>query len=262
MSLGQKIKNFVFAKKFLVNFIILIFVYVLVVFLAKWYLGSYTDHGRKIEVPELVGKNEKQIGGILSQLGLEYEVSESVYDPTKADGTVLSQDPLPSSKSGVSVKEGRIVRVKISKKSQLVEVPNCVDKSQRFAENILKSRGLKFRVEYKPSLESSGAVIQQLYNGKAIGDKEKVNIGSTIVIVVGVSSGGASIPTPNLQDLTICDVKSRLSVIPNLSLVVICDGCVTSADSCAARVFSQSPEYIEGGVISGGATMTVHATKQ
>lgn len=143
----------------------------------------------------------------------------------------------------------------------MIEVPNCVDKSQRFAENILKSRGLKFKIEYRPSVEAAGAVIQQLYNGKTINEKEKVSIGSTITLIVGKGALGEEIPTPNLMDLTICDVKSRLSVVPNISLVVICDGCVTSADSCSARVFSQSPEYIEGGVISGGATITVHATK-
>lgn len=262
MSLGAKLKNFFFSKRFLRNIVVLILFYVLVVFGTKWYLSSYTDHGKKIAVPNLIGKNEKQIGQVVNDLGLEYEISESVYDPSKPDGTVISQDPEASIQSDVFVKEGRIIRVKISKKTQLVEVPQCVDKSQRFAENILKNRGLKFKVEYKPSVESAGAVIQQLYNGKEISEKEKVAIGSTITLVVGRSSAGEIIPTPNLMDLTICDVKSRLSVVPNINLVVICDGCATSTDTCSAQVFSQSPEYIEGGVISSGSTITVHAIKQ
>lgn len=262
MGLGTKLKDFFFSKKFLINIGILILVYIVVIFITKLYLSSYTEHGQKIEVPNLVGKNEKQLLQIVSNLGLEYEVSESVYDPSKADGTVLFQDPLPSKSSNVFVKEGRIIRVKVSKKSQLVEVPNCVDKSQRFAENILKSRGLKFKVEYRPSVESAGAVLQQLHKGKSIGEKEKVTIGSTITLIVGKGAIGETIPIPNLMDLTICDVKSRLSVVPNINLVVICDGCATSADSCAAKVFSQSPEFIEGGTISGGSTMTVHAVKQ
>lgn len=212
-------------------------------------------------VPDLIGKNEKQVANIIQNLGLSYEIAESVYDPTKPDRTVIFQDPSPTSSSKVSVKEGRIIRLKVSKKTQLVEVPKCIDKSQQFAKNILKSRGLKYKVDYKPSIESAGAVIQQLYNGKPIAEKQKVQIGSTITLVVGKNSGGGEIPTPNLVDLTICDVKSRLSV-SNINLVVICDDCLTAADSCAARVFSQSPEYIEGAIISGGATMTVHATKQ
>lgn len=262
MSLGTKLKNFFFSKKFLINAILLVLMYVLVVFALKWYLNRYTDHGQKIAVPNLIDKNEKQIGQIVNNLGLGYEVSESVYDPSKPDGTIIYQDPSPSGQSDVYVKEGRIIRVKTSKKTQLVEVPNCIDKSQRFAENILKNRGLKFKIEYKPSVESAGAVIQQLYNGKTINGKEKVAIGSTITLIVGKNAFGEEIPTPNLMDLTICDVKSRLSVVPNISLVVICDGCTTNADTCSAKVFSQSPEYIEGGIISGGSTITVHATKQ
>lgn len=262
MSLGAKLKNFLFSKKFLLNLGLLILVYILIVFVTKWYLNSYTDHGQKIEVPNLVGKNEKQIGSIVEGIGLSYEISESIYDPSQPDGTILFQDPAPSNQSNIFVKEGRIVRIKISKKTQLVEVPNCVDKSHRFAENTLKSRGFKVRIEYKPSTESAGAVIQQLYNGKSIGEKEKITIGSTITLIVGKSASGEAMPIPNLMDLTICDVKSRLSAVPNISLMIVCDGCATSADTCSARVFSQSPEYIEGGLISGGATITVHVLKQ
>jgi beta-lactam-binding protein with PASTA domain len=262
MSLVTKLKNFLFSKKFLVNLGLLVLAYILIVFVTKWYLDSYTDHGQKIEVPNLVGKNEKQIGSIVKGIGLSYEIAESIYDPSKPDGTILSQDPTPSNQSDIFVKEGRIIRVKISKKTQLIEIPSCVDKSQRFAENILKSRGFKVRIEYKPSTESAGAVIQQLYKGKPIEKNDKITIGSTITLVVGKNTLGEAMPIPNLMDLTICDVKSRLSAVADIHLMVVCDGCATSADTCAARVFSQSPEYIEGGLISGGATITVHAIKQ
>lgn len=262
MSLGAKLKNFLFSKKFLLNLGLLILIYIVIVFFTKWYLNSYTDHGQKIEVPNLVGKNEKQISSIVEGIGLNFEISESVYDPSQPDGTIIFQDPAPSKQSTVFVKKGRVIRIKISKKTQLIEVPNCVDKSQRFAENILKSRGFKVRVEYKPSTESAGAVIQQSYKGKSIEDGEKITIGSTITLVVGKNTLGESIPTPNLTDLTICDVKSRLSAVPNINLMIVCDGCTTSADTCSARVFSQSPEYIEGSLITGGTTITVHAIKQ
>jgi len=262
MSLGTKIKNFVVNKKFLVNIGLILLTYIAVVFITKTFLNSTTNHGEKVLVPDLTGKNIKNIDALLSDIGLEYEVVESIYDPTKADGTIISQSPEATKTSSTFVKEGRILRIKISKKSQLVEVPNCVDKSQRFAENILKSRGFKFKIEYKASTESAGAVMQQLYNGKAIDEKEKIAIGSTITLIVGRGGQGEEFPTPNLLDLTICDVKSRLSVVPNVNLVVICNGCVTAADSCAAIVTSQSPEFLEGSIMSAGTTLTVHATKQ
>lgn len=256
-----KIKNFVFTKRFLKNFLLLIGVYILIVFVLNLYLNFYTNHGEKVEVPNLVGKNEKQIASLLESLDLNYEVSESVYDPSKPEGTIIEQDPAPTSQTTVSVKEDRTIRIKISKKTQLVEVPNCVNKSERFAENSLKSRGFKCRIEYTPSVESAGAVIQQKYNGKDIQEKQKIAIGSTITIVVGKNSLNEAIPIPDLMNLTICDVKSRLSSATGIQLVVICNNCVTSADSCSAIVNSQSPEYIEGGIIAPGTTITVHATK-
>ncbi|MEZ4891091.1 MAG: PASTA domain-containing protein [Crocinitomicaceae bacterium] len=50
--------------------------------------------------------------GLMEELGLEYEVSESVYDPSKPEGTILFQDPLPTSKSKLAVKSGRTIRIK------------------------------------------------------------------------------------------------------------------------------------------------------
>ena len=60
MSLGAKFKNFFFTKKFLVNLGLLILTYVVIVFVLNIYLDSYTDHGEKIAVPNLIGKNQKQ----------------------------------------------------------------------------------------------------------------------------------------------------------------------------------------------------------
>lgn len=261
MGLSKKLKNFVFSKKFLINFGVLILTYIFVFFIVSLYLSGYTDHGEKVEVPNLVNKNQSQMNSILNQLGLTYEVSETIYEPSKPNGTVISQDPMPSAWSKVFVKEGRIIRIKVSKKTQLVEMPNCVDKSQRFAESILKSRGINYRINYTPSVESAGAVIQQLYKGKSIDEKEKIPIGATVTLTVGKGSLGETILLPDLIGLTICDVKSRFTTELNVSIVMICDGCVTSADSCSAKVFSQSPEYTEGTTLSSGSTITIHANK-
>ncbi|MCO5258989.1 MAG: PASTA domain-containing protein [Crocinitomicaceae bacterium] len=261
MGLPQKLKNFIFTKKFIVNVGLIIIAYICVFFIVNIYLSSYTNHGEKIEVPNLVGNNEKEVKAILDKIGLNYEVSETVYDPSKPEGSVLSQDPLPSANSKIFIKEGRVIKIKISKKSQLIEMPNCIDKSQRFAESVLKNSGLKYIISYTPSVESAGAVVEQLYKGKSVHAKDKIPIGSTITLIVGKKSSDETQMIPDLMGLTICDVKNRLSTDINVSLVVICDGCVTSADTCSAKVYSQSPEYIEGATFSSGSTITVHANK-
>ncbi len=261
MGLSQKIKNFVFTKQFLKNIGAIVLIFIIIGFVLNLYLSFFTNHGEKVVVPNLIDKNVGQIAQLMEELGLEYEVSESVYDPSKPEGTILFQDPLPTSKSKLAVKSGRTIRIKVSLKSQMVEVPNCVDKSQRFAESILKNRGFKYVVEYVPSTESAGAVIKQLYKGKVIDNKTKVSMGATITLVVGKRSADEQFMLPNLVGLTICDAKNRLTPDMNVNLIVNCVGCATSADSCSAVVSSQSPEFIEGANISGGATITIHATK-
>lgn len=261
MSLGKKLKNFFWSKRFLKHFAILIVVYVVIVGGTVMYLKMYTNHGEKIAVPDLIGKNVKNIGTSIEDLGLQYEVLDSIYEPTKVEGTILSQDPMPTDSTSVFVKEGRTIRLRVSKRTQLVEVPRCVDKSQRFAENILRNRGLKYHIEYKTTTEADGAVMQQLYKGKPIAEKEKVPIGSTIKLIVGRNLGGEAFAVPNLAGLTICEVKQRLSGMSTINLVLVCDGCVTVADSCSAVVDVQNPEYVEGAFAPAGSSITVFAKK-
>ena len=133
-----------------------------------FYLSSYTNHGQQISVPNLVGKTVAKSTTILEELDLTYEVLDSIYDPSKPEGTIIDQDPDPTSFSKVFVKEGRIIRLRVSKKSRMIEMPSLVDKSERFAESILKNRGLKYRIQYQPTNEANGAVLKQMYQCKQI----------------------------------------------------------------------------------------------
>lgn len=261
MSTFTKVKEFVWSKRFLKHFAILVGVYCVIVFGTIFYLNVYTNHGEKIEVPNLVGKNVNAIAGTLEELDLQYEILDSIYDPKKVEGTILSQDPGPTFETGVPVKGGRVIRLRVSKRTQLIEVPQCVDKSQRFAENILKNRGFKFKVEFKSTSESDGAVMEQYYNGKKVLEKTKIPIGSTIKLIVGRNIGGEPIQIPDVVGLTIFEAKSRLVAMGNFNVVPVCDGCTTYADSSAAIVETQSPEFFEGAFVPKGATFTVFAKK-
>lgn len=261
MSLGKKVKNFIWSKRFLKHFVILIVVYFVIVQGTIWYLDSFTNHGEKIKVPNLIGKNVNSVASLLEQDGLAYEVLDSIYDPKKIEGTIITQDPSPTELSTVFVKHDRVIRLRVSKKTQLVEMPKCVDKSQRFAENILINRGFRYKIDYKSTTESDGAVMEQRYNGKVIEDKKRIPIGSVIHLTVGRNVGGESIALPDLLGLTIFEAKSRLANYASLNFLMVCDGCVTREDSTSAIVNSQSPEYDEGIYISSGSTIVVYAKK-
>ncbi len=261
MDLLNKIKAYVWTRVFLKKVGLVVLFYLLVITITVFYLDAYTNHGEMIKVPNLVGKNVGYASAQLEELGLEYEVLDSIYDPSKPQGTILDQDPDPTALSNVHVKEGRIIRLRVSKKTRLIEMPSLVDKSQRFAESILKNRGLKYRLQYKPTNEADGAVLDQLYKGKVIKEGVRIPIGSTVTLIIGRNEQGAPVDIPNLVGLTIFEAKERLQSMGNFGFFPVCPDCLTYEDSVVARIQSQSPEFVEGTQVAGGSTFTVYASK-
>ncbi|MCH2230886.1 MAG: PASTA domain-containing protein [Crocinitomicaceae bacterium] len=262
MGLLQKIGNFISSRKFLINVILIGIVYVAGYFLLSMYLTQSTNHGQQVEVPNLIGENQNNLENLMALSGLSYQVLDSIYEPSKVEGTILEQDPAPSKLSGVYVKDGRTVKVRVSKRTQLVEVPNLVDKSQRFAEGILNNREFRYKLEYKPSKEAHGAVIEQLYKGRSIHEGAKLPIGSKITLIVGRDEAGEAVQIPNLFGLTILEAQERVRGIGAVEFFTVCPTCLTSADSLNARIESQSPEFSEGAMVAAGTTISVFATTE
>jgi beta-lactam-binding protein with PASTA domain len=232
----------------------------MVIGIVIFYLDSYTNHGQKIEVPNLVGKNISSIQSILEELDLEFEVVEVKYDPKKIKGTILDQDPKATLLSDVYVKEGRVIRLKISKSTDLVEMPDLISKSERFALQVLKNRGLKYEIEYKKSTESDGAVLNQKFKGKTIKSGVKLPIGSVIILVIGRNEGGEPIQIPNLYGLTLEEAKALVGENNGITFFPICPDCINATDSINARIESQVPEFIDGILSPYGSSVTVYAT--
>jgi len=255
----RKVWNFIKSKRFLINLLAIVVFYIIVIFSLKACLKSKTHFGQKIAVPNLIGKNQNNLKALMAPSNLGWIVLDSIYDPTKVEGTILAQDPLPSEESLIFVKEGRKVSVRVSKRTQLVEMPGLVDKSQRFAESILINREFRYKLEYKPSRESNGAVIEQLYKGKQIQPKSKLPIGSRIVLIIGRDETGVSLILPNLYGLTIVEARERVSNMGNMEFLAVCPSCITYSDSIIARITSQSPEFSEGTFITSGTTISAYA---
>lgn len=261
MELLKKIGNYFWSKNFAINFGLIVLIWVIGIFVLRSCLDSSTSHGEKIEVPNLIGKNQNNLKSLLAKSGLEYEVLDSIYDPSKVEGTVLAQDPEASKLTDVYVKSSHVVKVRVSKRTQLVEMPELIDKSQRFGTSVLKSRGFRYKLEYKPSMEAHGAILEQLYKNKPVKSGTRLPIGSTIKLVVGRGEAGVPQDLPNLFGLTIEEAKARVASMNNMSFQSVCEGCVTKEDSLAARVETQSPDYSEDARVASGTTISVYATK-
>ena len=103
MKFFQKLKAFVWSKHFLKHTLFIALTYFLVIWIIILYLDQYTNHGEKIEVPNIVGMNTGSAQTKLEAMDLKIEVLDSVYKPDLPAGTIVSQDPLPTNVSLVSV---------------------------------------------------------------------------------------------------------------------------------------------------------------
>ena len=200
--------------------------------------------GKKFTVPNLVGKKSSVAKMQLEDMGLSYEILDSIYDPSLPNGIVKQQMIEPTSISKVKVKENRIIGLRLSKKTELTEMPDLVFKHVDFAQGILENRGFGSRIQYKPTKEANGSVLDQKYNGKSITKGTRIPIGSEITLIVGQNEVGVLVELPNVVGMNYQDAISLLGSKGLESISTICNDCETLQDTLSAVVFGQSPEYI------------------
>ncbi len=261
MEFFKKLKLFIWSKHFLKHFGLVILFYLVVISVVIFYLDAYTNHGEKIKVPNYLGKTLNSVKADIEGLGLQYEVLDSIYKPDLPVGTILEQDPEPTDLSQLYVKDGRIIRFRVSKNKDFKQLPNLRNYQEVFAINVLEARSFNYIIQYKQTTEQDGAVIDQLYNGRSLQEGTWLPIGSTILLIVGENNAPEPVQVPNLYGLTISEAQQRLSALGNFELITICTDCLTSGDSLMARVSMQQPEYLEGVNIAVGTPIKIFVSK-
>ncbi|MFY7945016.1 MAG: PASTA domain-containing protein [Crocinitomicaceae bacterium] len=242
----QRLKDFIISKHFLKHFGLVILFYLVLVFVVSLYLDFSTNHGEKIEVPNFVGLNGETAKQKIEELGLQYQIVDSIYDPNSPEGTVVEQLVEPTSVSQVYVKSGRIIGLRLTKRSQLIEMPGLINKQIQFAESILEQRGLRFRIQYRPTSEANGSVLDQLYKGKRVKEGDRIPMGAVITLIVGQNDLGEPIPLMNFVGMSMDEARYVMDTMGVTSYTFVCPECSTREDSLAAKIFSQTPEFIEG----------------
>lgn len=260
MRFFKRLGNFMISKKFIINFLLLCFVWVAIIFGGKMYFGVYTDHGKKVDVPNLLNNNVKDISTLIGERRLKYEVLDSIYNPNLIEGTVIYQNPMATDSTGLMVKYDRVIKVRVSKRSRLVAVPIVVSKSQRFAEAVLKSKGLRTRINLVPSREDQGSVIAQKIGGKEVVAGQQVPINTLVELVVGKRSTDDLVEIPNLAGLTINEAEQRFEQSSALKLHIICSDCYSKNDSLNAKIIRQTPVPSDSSLIPEGSTIIIFAS--
>jgi len=258
-SLFEFFKSRIFIRNVLayLAFVVLLFVGLSI------FLGSYTQPGQTFDVPDFVGDkvNIQDIDLYMKDKELTYEVVETVFRRDLPEGTVFFQQPGSTNVTGMQVKKNRSIKLRVSTRTKMVEMPDLAGKSSvRFAEQKLVNRGLKVKIEYIYGSEGKNQVLEQKFNGKTIESGTIVPFGSQIVLVVSKGKGDAEMELPIMIGLTICEARERLATV-NVVASFVCIDCApgNTDEECRAIIYVQEPDHEYFSKISVGESMVFKA---
>lgn len=172
-----------------------------------YWLDRYTQHGKEVMVPEIVGLYSDEAAMILQDQGLHLVVIDSTYSKKVPLGTIVEQNPPADS----HVKNGRAIYVVVNARSvKQISLPNLQDLSYRQAEAMLHSLGIQIAdVEYEPS-EYKDLILDVKKDDKSLPEGSKIAEGSSIVLVVGYGVGSEQVQVPDMAGIKLKDARKIL----------------------------------------------------
>jgi beta-lactam-binding protein with PASTA domain len=251
------IKQFFWSKTFLFSSLGIAGIYAGILFGTMRYLDTYTNHGQEVSVPNLVGLSSVEAKIKLEKLGLSYEILDSMYRPKQPNGIVIEQMIDPTAVSKVHVKSNRVIGLRLSKNKELTEMPDLLFDEVEFAKGKLTSRGFSCNIEYEPTIEADGSVLEQKFEGLMIDAGTRIPKGSEITLVVGRSEIGVLLELPNLVGMNYLDAMNLIQTKGFQSFSTICNNCESKSDTLNAVVFGQSPEFYENKTLERSKHITI-----
>lgn len=128
---------------------------------------------------------------------IQFKQDGEVYDEAEP-GVIIEQDPA----EGVEFKKGAVLKVKVSKGMQTVEVPNVVDMNVELAKDMLTQKGLKCDVRNSSSTKRKGYVIKTEPEAGAEAHKD-----STVVLYVSMGEEAGQVSVDDWVGKSIDDAK-------------------------------------------------------
>lgn len=224
-------------KKLYINLGILVLIGMLILFATVYSLSSFTRHGETITVPDFSGYYYQELANQVEFSKFKFAIIDSIYDPEKEKGSIVSQDPMPDSK----VKEGRhIYLTVVSINPESIAMPNLVDLSLRNASSIIETYGLKIiKLSYVTDI-AKNAVVEQKYRGENIDEGTPIIKGSGIELVLGLGTENDFIKIPLLIGLT---HKQAIQELHLASLNLGAEHYEQGDDTATVRIYRQSPNF-------------------
>ena len=177
--------KYIFSKAFVKQLLLAVVGLIALSFVVLWWLKSTTNHGQKIEVPNLAKLTLTDVENVLDENDLRYEILDSAnYNPTYPKFSVIEQIP----KAGKFVKEYRKIYLTLNPSGyRKVKIPNVVGKTRRQAEPTLLAMGFEIgKVTTKPHM--SDQVLEIRHAGAKVDPETELEITSVIDLIIGDES--------------------------------------------------------------------------
>ena len=207
------------------------------------WLKLYTHHGKTIVVPDLTGLTVEEVDDVTSSRHLRFEVIDSVFSMEMPRGTVIKQNPNPTSR----VKKNRKIFLTMNAVNpEMVSMPQLIGLSFRQARLALQNAGLvQGSITYKPDFAKNN-VLQQMHGDSVINEGTEIAKGAVIDLVLGMGLSSQTTRVPNLVGLGLAEATEIISdYYLNLGAITYDESFEEAQDSSEARVWRQYPDYDE-----------------
>lgn len=207
------------------------------------WLKIYTHHGKTIVVPDLTGLTVEEVDDVTSSRHLRFEVIDSVFSMEMPRGTVIKQNPNPTSR----VKKNRKIFLTMNAVNpEMVSMPQLIGLSFRQARLALQNAGLvQGSITYKPDFAKNN-VLQQMHGDSVINEGTEIAKGAVIDLVLGMGLSSQTTRVPNLVGLGLAEATEIISdYYLNLGAITYDETFEEAQDSSEARVWRQYPDYDE-----------------
>ncbi len=199
-------------------------------------LNFLTNHGRSRNVPLVVGKTFAEAEKILYNGGFDIVIQDSLYVDTLPPLAVLKQVP----ESDAVVKVNRTVYLTLNRsRAPMIDMPNLIGYSFRNAEMNLSNAGLKVGDTIYKADFAKNSVLDQLFKGEHIAPGTKIQMGSSVALVLGTGVGETQFRVPNLIGWTYGEAKAKLEEYGLNILVVQADP--LGKDTLNEYIYRQDP---------------------
>ena len=241
----MRILKFMFSKFLWVNLILATTCLLGTLYYVMYKVDIYTNHNVKIEVPNFIGIQIKDLQDSIGESNIRFEIRDSVFSDIYPVGIIIQQDPRPHSKHFANyIKPNRNLYLTIVKKQETFKIiPDLISNvtSKNIGKSKLEMLGFIVDLEIKDHKDRD-KVLDLRFNNESIKSGKKLIKGSTIKLIYGSGDKGKPIELPDFKGMNILLANLKASEIGLELEIHYNDSVLDLIDSNKSVIYNQYPD--------------------